>query len=815
MHDFEQLGMFYLGRPYDLKSGATQPEPLLYDAKDLTTHAVCVGMTGSGKTGLCLALLEEAAIDRVPAIAIDPKGDLGNLLLTFPELRPQDFRPWVDESEAARKGISPDDLAAKTADQWRSGLAQWDEAPERIARLRAAVDLAIYTPGSTAGLPLTVLRSFAAPPEAVRNDAEALRERIGAAVSGLLALLGVDADPIRSREHILLSQLLDDAWRNGRNVDLGGLVHAIQRPPFERVGVVDIETFFPATQRLDLSMRLNNLLASPGFAGWLEGEPLDVGRLLYTAEGKPRLSIISIAHLSDAERMFFVTILLGEVLTWIRTQPGTSSLRAILYMDEIFGFFPPTANPPSKTPMLTLLKQARAYGLGVVLATQNPVDLDYKGLSNTGTWFLGRLQTERDKARVLEGLEGASAAAGAKFNRGALEATLAALSNRVFLLNNVHENEPVVFQTRWCLSYLRGPLTRAQIQTLMAPYKAAHATAGTGPDQPSQPAAAASASAPAGSVASAASMIKAAATRDRPLVPPEAGECFMPRRGPAPDDQPLVYRPTLFGSARLHYVDAKAGVDTWQDVLRIVPLAEQAEDQVWDSATELEKDFADFETQPTAGAQFAPAPAEALRGKSYARWQKELAAHLYTKERLKLWTAPGLKEYSKVGESEAEFRIRVQQRAREERDEAVDELRKKFATKHEALEDKIRRAHQRIEREKSQFHGQAMQTVVSIGSSILRAVLGRKWLSQSNVRGATTAAGSASRTARQRGDIAAAEAQLESLTKKRAELDTQLAAEVAKLSTATDTAALTEYEVRPRKTDIAVQKVALAWVPTA
>ncbi len=472
MHDFEKLGLFYLGRQYDLAQRKRTSELLLYDSKDLTTHAVCVGMTGSGKTGLCLALLEEAAIDGVPAIAIDPKGDLGNLLLSFPQLRPEDFRPWIDDGEAARLGISPDELAERTAQRWREGLADWDETPERIAKMRDAVDMAIYTPGSSAGLPISVLRSFAAPPPAILADADALRERIGASVAGLLALVGVDADPIRSREHILLSQILADAWRQGHDVDVASLIHSIQKPPMDRVGVVDMETFFPAKDRLELAMRLNNLLASPGFSAWMQGEPLDVARLLYTADGKPRLSILSIAHLSESERMFFVTILLGEVLSWVRTQPGTSSLRAVLYMDEIFGFFPPTANPPAKQPMLTLLKQARAYGLGIVLATQNPVDIDYKGLSNAGTWFLGRLQTERDKARVLEGLEGASQSAGANFDRAKMESTLAGLGNRVFLMNNVHENEPVVMETRWCLSYLRGPLTRPQIQSLMAPYKA-------------------------------------------------------------------------------------------------------------------------------------------------------------------------------------------------------------------------------------------------------------------------------------------------------------------------------------------------------
>jgi hypothetical protein len=819
MRDFEKLGEFYLGREYDLATRSPKAQPLLYDSKDLTTHAVCVGMTGSGKTGLCLALLEEAALDGVPAIAIDPKGDLGNLLLTFPQLRPEDFRPWIDQREAERQGISPDALAQQTAERWRAGLADWQQDPARIERLHSAVDWAIYTPGSSAGLPITVLRSFAAPPPAVRDDADALRERIGASVLGLLALVGVEADPIRSREYILLAQLLEKSWRDGRDLDVAGLIHGIQKPPFDRLGVVDIETFFPAKDRMELSMRLNNLLASPGFAGWREGEPLDAGGLLYTPEGKPRVSVLSIAHLSEAERMFFVTILLGEVTSWMRTQPGTSSLRAILYMDEIFGFFPPTANPPSKTPMLTLLKQARAYGLGVVLATQNPVDLDYKGLSNAGTWFLGRLQTERDKARVLEGLEGASAAAGSRFDRGQMESTLAALGNRIFLMNNVHENEPVVFETRWCMSYLRGPLTRTQIQTLMAPYKAARgaAAAGGAPAAPEarerpagerEPAARRAGVTTAGSVSTTGDVSSA-----RPLAPPEAKEGFMPRRGEPLGGAATVYQPTLFGAARLHFVDAKSGVDHWQSVGVIAPLGPQATDAVWDHCHPLAEGYDRFEAHPAEGATFVAPPPAALQAKSYAKWEKALATHLYRHETLKLWQAPAVKEHSRPGESEADFRIRLRQRARELRDEAVEKLRHKFAAKHATLENRLRTARQRVEREQAEFQGQAAQTAISVGASILRAMLGRKAISQTNVRGAASAAGSASRTARQHGDIARAQRALEELEARQRELDAEFARELAKLEAAAAEVEVVEYPVRPRKTDITVQKVALVWVP--
>ncbi|MDH5567944.1 MAG: DUF853 family protein, partial [Myxococcales bacterium] len=346
VEDYEKLGAFYLGRPYNLSTGETQAEPLLYDAKDLTTHAVIVGMTGSGKTGLAITLLEEAAIDGIPVIAIDPKGDLGNLLLTFPQLRAQDFRPWIDESEAARAGLSPDAHALATAELWRNGLAKWGQNPSRIARFADAADRAIYTPGSRAGRPLSVLRSFAAPPPALAEDEEALRERVQGAVSGLLGLLGIEADPIRSREHILLATLVERAWREGRDLDLGALIRGIQKPPFERVGVLDLESFYPEKARFDLALAVNNLLASPGFATWLEGEPLEAGSLLYTSEGRPRISILSIAHLSEAQRMFVVTMLLHQIIAWMRAQPGSRTLRALLYMDEIFGYFPPTANPP-------------------------------------------------------------------------------------------------------------------------------------------------------------------------------------------------------------------------------------------------------------------------------------------------------------------------------------------------------------------------------------------------------------------------------------------------------------------------------------
>ncbi|MEO7997110.1 MAG: DUF87 domain-containing protein, partial [Gemmatimonadaceae bacterium] len=471
MTDFETLGAFYLGKNFDIATRKRSENFVLYDSKDLTTHAVIVGMTGSGKTGLGISIIEEALIDKIPVIAIDPKGDLGNLALQFPGLSASEFRPWVDAQQASNAGLTVDAYAEQQANLWRDGLAGWGEDAARIQRLRDAADVAIYTPGSTAGRPISILQAFSAPPAAVREDGEAFRDRVDATATSVLALLGVEGDPMSSREHILLANLLSNVWSEGKDLDLAGLIGAIQTPPFTTIGVMPLDSVFPPKDRLALAMKLNNLLAAPGFQVWMQGEALSTANLLYSETGKPRCSVVSIAHLNDEERMFFVTMLLADILAWIRTQPGTGSLRAILYIDELFGYMPPVANPSSKILLLTLLKQARAFGLGVVLSTQNPVDLDYKGLSNTGTWFIGRMQTERDKARVMEGLEGASN--GAAFDRGAMEATIAGLGKRVFLMHSVHENAPVTFETRWTLSYLAGPMTREQIKTVTASSNAA------------------------------------------------------------------------------------------------------------------------------------------------------------------------------------------------------------------------------------------------------------------------------------------------------------------------------------------------------
>jgi hypothetical protein len=800
MTDYEKLGVFYLGKLFDQKAQKPKEELLLYESKDMVTHAVCVGMTGSGKTGLCLAILEEAAIDGIPAIVIDPKGDIANLLLTFPNLRSEDFAPWVNEDDARRKGVSAQDFAKQQAELWKKGLADWGQDGERIKRLRAAADFAVYTPGSSAGLPVSIIDSFNASPESSRSDAEAMRDRTTATATSLLSLLGIDADPLRSREHILLSNIFSTAWSKGENLNLQGLIQQIQNPPIQRVGVMELETFFPAKERFALAMQFNNLLATPGFAAWLEGEPLDLQSLMYTKEGKPRIAIFSISHLNDSERMFFVSLLLNQTLAWVRGQPGTTSLRALVYMDEIFGYFPPTANPPSKLPLLTLLKQARAFGVGVMLATQNPVDLDYKGLANAGTWFIGRLQTERDKARVIEGLEGAATGFGKPFDRQAMERTIAGLGNRVFLMNNVHDDAPAIFQVRWAMSYLRGPLTRQQIKTLMQDRKAATtATPGAAKTEPPP-----LPQKPVGDVGSAA-----------PVLPPEIAQAYVPLRGKAASGNKLVYCPATLGRAKVYYSDTKSGVDCSEELTILAALAADAASATWDEAEDVDLPDSDMDEAATDGASYSALPPSAAKAKSYDAWKKSLADTIYRTRKLTLFRSSALEQVSQVGETEANFRIRLQQAAREQRDAQVEKLKQKFAPKIAALHERIRKAEQAVERESSQASQSKWSTVLSVGSTIVGALFSRKKLSATNISKGATAARSAGRSMKESADVGRAKETVKAMQDQLAQLEADFQEETDKLAERIDpaTETLESVTIKPKKTNITVHSVVLAWVP--
>ncbi len=808
MFDFEKLGAFYLGREFDIDQAETRPDYVMYDAKDLTTHAVIVGMTGSGKTGLGISLLEEAAIDGIPALIIDPKGDMGNLLLNFPNLSPDDFLPWVEKDEATRKGMTPEEYAADRAKLWKDGLGKWEQGQDRLTRLKEAAEVAIYTPGSNAGLPLTILKSLDAPSQETLDDSDAMRERVATAVSGLLTLLGVDADPLRSREHILLSNIVDTAWRKGRNLDMPALIREIQEPPFQKIGIMDLESIFPAKDRMELAMTVNNVLASPAFSNWMQGEPLNIQRLLYTDEGKPRLAVLSIAHLNDQERMFFVTLLLNEVVAWMRTQPGTSSLRALLYMDEVFGYLPPTANPPSKTPLLTLLKQARAFGLGVILSTQNPVDLDYKALSNAGTWFLGRLQTERDKLRVLDGLEGASANAGVQFDRKRVENILSGVRSRVFLMNNVHEDQPVIFHTRWALSYLSGPMTREQIKKLMAPFKAKRAS--TSP-------AAVVVSPKLNTQEKKVLNQEPVAAQSLPMLPTDVPQKYVAVSRRTPRDAKILYRPALCGQAALHFVDSKSDVDLWKDITYLLNVRTRSDldRDPWEEAEIIPDDQFDFESEPAPNARYTEVPSTCLKKTSWRSWGASLKKYLYRVERLTLSFSPDLKEYSRSDDREGDFIARIKQIAREKRDLKIAKLRKKYESKFETLSDRIRRAEGRVAEEKEQASSATTSAVVSIGTSILSAFFGRKKLSATNISRAGTSMRSASRAADQRSDIKRAEAEVDEIEQDIKDLEAELEAAVKEITEeySAEGIEVKPYEIKPRKNDIAAEPVALVWVP--
>ena len=791
MNEYEKLGAFYIGKEYDLASRKLKDELVLYDSKDLNTHAVIIGMTGSGKTGLGIGLLEEALIDNIPIIAIDPKGDLSNLLLSFPELRSDDFRPWVNPQDAINIGLTPDQFAAKQAELWRKGLASWGQEPQRIARLKSSADFAVYTPGSSAGIPVSVLRRFSPPPSAIHEDPDLLRERIQTTATSLLALLGIEADPITSREHILVSNIIEAAWAENKGLDLAGLIRAIQTPPFERIGVMDLDSFYTAKDRFALAMRLNNLLAAPGFEVWLEGEALDAGHMLYTDSGKPRASIFSISHLSETERMFFVSMLLNEILGWMRAQPGTSSLRAILYMDEIFGYFPPIKNPPSKAPLLTLLKQARAFGLGVVLSTQNPVDLDYKGLSNTGTWFIGRLQTERDKERVLAGLEGA--AAGTGFDRSRMEEILAGLGKRVFLLHNVHENEPAIFQTRWVLSYLRGPMTREQIKRLMASRKssAVSSTAVAQTAKPTKPVQIATAP---------------------PVIPPGVDVCYLRASGAG---QGLVYYPAVLGQLDVHYASARFQGDTTVTMAFAAQVEEGPVALDWDSAMEIDLDPANIDNQPLPGATFAELPGIAKKSNEYSKWSKDLLRWVRQNRPLVLHRSKRFKMTSRTGESEVEFRSRLSQAAREKRDLEVEKLRKKYNSKFTTLKDRLMRAEQAISREQEQAKSKKIETMISFGTALLSAFLGRKAVSATSATRVGTAMKSAGRMRKEKMDVARARETAEAVRQQMADLEARLQDDIDRLEASFDPSSetLEEIHVKPKSTDMTLQIFGLTWLP--
>ncbi len=820
MSDFEKPGSFYIGKTVDPASGEPTAEYVLYDSRDLTTHAVCVGMTGSGKTGLCIDILEEASLNKVPTIIIDPKGDITNLLLTFPELRPEDFQPWVNPDDARRKELTIEQFAAKTAQQWSDGLAQWEQGPERIQRLKDSVDFVIYTPGSDSGWPVSILQTFKAPDLSWDTEQEALREKIAGTVSALLGLIGVDADPLRSREHILLSSIFEHVWRQGQDLDLAQLIMQIHKPPVRKLGVFDVDTFFPEKERFALSVLFNNILAAPSFQTWIEGTPLDIDVITRGSGDKPRCAIFYIAHLSDQERMFFVALLLEQVRTWMRRQSGTTSLRALIYFDEVFGFFPPhPANPPSKRPLLSLLKQARAFGVGIVLVTQNPVDLDYKGLTNAGTWFIGKLQTDRDKDRVLEGMEGAIQEAGTSLDRKTLDQTISRLRSRVFLMHNVHADAPAVFMTRWAMSYLRGPLTKMQVKTLMG-----------GTEQPVQPLAPAASLAQPQS-ASTAPPPAASPLADLSTVPPalpsDVAQYFLPvslsserafrvveekaGRSVKIMDRRLHYEPVLLGSAIVHFADQKSGIASEQRWVRLSEPPQGAEPLRWDESEAIELDPRDLASSSPEEARYAEVPGSLNTAAELKKRSAEFSDYLLRNASLTILYNKALKMYSGVDESADDFRARCEDAADDAYDAEEKALRAKYQAKIDKIEDKLKREQRELANDEAELAARQQDELLSAGGTLLGLFGGGR-----KVSSALSHASSKRRMSSQaKAEVDESKETIRELQEDIEALEDELTAELTDLKDkwTAAVAANESVSVKPRRTDVVVEVFGLGWRP--
>ena len=812
IEDYEKLGIFYLGKKYNMESKSIEDQLVLYESKDLLTHAVCVGMTGSGKTGLCMVLLEEAIIDGIPLLIVDPKGDISNLLLTFPQLNAENFLPWINEQDALKKGLSLEEYAKNQAETWKKGISDWNQLEERIGRLRNSANFIIYTPGSNSGIPLSILKSFSSPSKEVVEDSELFRERIDNTVISLLTLAGIKANP-QSREHILISTILNNVWSAGKDFDLAGLIKAILDPPMTKVGVLDIESFFPSKDRFGLVMSLNNLLASPTFSSWMDGVDLDIGNILYDKSGKPNVSIFSISHLNDNERMFFVTLLLNQILSWVRAQSGTMSLRSILYFDEMYGYLPPIANPPSKQPLMTLLKQARAFGLGIVLATQNPVDLDYKGLSNTGTWFIGRLQTEQDRDRVLDGLVGVSQNGNKTVNRKNIEQLISGLDNRIFLMNNTHEDGLEMLQTRWALSYLRGPLVKDQIKQLMAPMKKSKDFIETKTKSEDLDEPIVSNNDPNNDHTNINSKSKNE-IKEQPILSPEITQYFIPISflGTKKPNE-FFYKPVILGAVSLNFTDSKLAVDLIKDLTFITPITDGSIPVDWANSQQIEIDIKNLQKNPE-NANFMDLPPEASKPANYESWKKDFIDWLYRNQKLNLFKVKNLKEISKVEESERDFKIRIDILIREDRDNMTQKLRQKYASKMRSLQEKIQRTESILRLQQEQAQQQKIQTAFSLGSTLIGAFMGRK-IARYSARRASDVMRGVTRTAKEKNDVNKALQTLQSYQRQFLDLETEFKAEVVEIENKirrnlTDLETIT---LKLDKKDISVKLLSLTWVP--
>lgn len=795
---------------------------------EFTTHGVIVGMTGSGKTGLGIVLIEECLRNGIPALLIDPKGDLGNLCLTFPNLSGSDFRPWVNDGDAAKAGQSPDDFAAAQAKTWTDGLAGWGLDGAAIGALRQRAEFTIYTPGSTAGVPMNIVGSLKAPADA--GDLETTRDEIEGYVSGLLGLVGIEADPLSSREHILLSNLIETSWAGGKDLDLPTLVGQVLTPPIRKLGVFELDTFFPPNDRTALAMKLNGLLSSPSFAAWAAGTPLDVGELLHTPDGRPRCAIVTTAHLSDEERQFVTALVLSKLVTWMRKQSGTTDLRALLYMDEVAGYVPPSAMPPTKKPIMTLMKQARAFGVGVVLSTQNPVDVDYKALSNAGTWMIGRLQTERDKQRLLDGM---SAAAGG-VDVAAIGETISGLGKREFVLRRASKDKPEVITTRWAMSYLRGPLTRDQIETLMAPQAGGATAAPLGSTAtlapPSGPASSAPGAGDAAHMMRGAPAAPAAASTpglagDETTVMPTVADGIPVRYADVAspwlgavggDSRGTRLEPAVVARVRLRYDDEKADLvsDTEYEAV-LFPLGSTIDAT---RAIAVDYDDRDLRTDAPAGAVYRLTDAPLDAKTTFSRVERDLIDHLVRSQTMEIPTNRELKLFGRPGESAEMFQMRCQQAAEDASDAEIAALRDKYETKTKKIQDALAAAHDKVDVLKTEHRGRRGEEIIGAAGSILGGLLGGRKRSAGSVLGKLGGLFGKHQRASTSGErVDAAENRIEQLEDDLQELEADATQEIAAIEQAWAARAtsITTTAVTLERTDVSVAQLVLAWLPVA
>jgi len=786
---YEKLGIFYLGKEVNPENFSLTENLFLYKSKYLTTHAAIIGMTGSGKTGLGIDIIEEATIDKIPSLVIDPKGDMGNLLLTFPNLDPKDFEKWIDPQEAESKGMSIEEYAKKTAQTWEKGIESWHQSKERIKKLKESADFTIYTPGSNAGIPLSVLSGFEAPSEETLDDPDAFATILNSAVSSLLALIGIKENPLESREYMLLASVFSYFWKQKIDLTLEEIVGYVTNPPFKKIGVLPLNSFYPQNDRLKLAMLLNNILANPGFSSWLEGEKLDIQNLLYTNEGEPKVSIISIAHLSDEERMFFVTLLLNRYIEWMRKQSGTSSLRTILYMDEIFGFFPSTSNPPSKEPMLLLLKQARAYGVGVVLATQNPIDLDYKGLSNIGSWFIGRLQTKQDKERVIDGLISGKRES---LEKEDIKSIISSLKPRTFLFKSAKEDDLKLFQTRWVLSYLRGPITKEEIKKLMEDKKRKNLSRNQD-EEKKEP-----------KIEKKGKLLKSI-----PLIQEDLKSFYL---NSAPFKENPIYEPFMIFQGNVRFYNQKRGIDITKELKYRLYLEEEMRELNFDELEEATENKNECDSKALKNPSFHPLPFF-ITQMTKKEIEKEFENFLYYNQRLKLYRCKKLKLESAPYENLANFKLKVGEILKEKYEKELEKLKSRFSQKEERLRKKLQRAEAKLEKEEADVSAKTTDTILSFGMTLLDAFFGRKTIKKST---ATRAAGSlrnAGRVLKEKEDVKRAKEELEEVEKEILELEYKLEEEIDKLSSQfnIDNYEIEEFFIKPRRSDIFNTDIFLCW----